>query len=109
MDPLVEAFQRINPTDHSLDGLPVTVVVVTFGIVLATTLVLRFAGRSWRAWHLPALSMVVAWWAGLNVGHSGFRSGQGVLSTLVLVLLLITTAPRALRAALVRAPPDGRG
>jgi hypothetical protein len=28
MDPVVEAFQRINPTDHSLDGLPVTVVVV---------------------------------------------------------------------------------
>jgi len=32
MDPIVEALQRMNPKDHSLDGMPVTVLVV--GVVL---------------------------------------------------------------------------
>lgn len=41
MDPLVDAFHQISPRDHSLDGLPVTVVLVGAVILVSTTLALR--------------------------------------------------------------------
>jgi len=78
------------------------------GIVLlvVTTLALRLTGRSWRAWHLPALSVLFAWWAGVNVGRSGLGSGAGVLSTVALLILLIEPVRRVIRAALVPAKRD---
>jgi hypothetical protein len=103
MDPLVEALHRgalLHPGDHSLDGLPVTVFVVGFIRLVATTLVLRRAGRSWKVWHVPAITILVLWWAGVNSGHSGFRSGAGVLWTLLLLAFLGAPMVKTLRAAL---------
>jgi hypothetical protein len=108
MDPLVDAFHRISPMDHSLDGLPLTVVVVAFVIVVATNVALRFTGRSWRTWYWPAIYVLTAWWAGVNIGHSGFGSGAGMLWTVVLILILIDPTRRLLRAALVPVNRDGR-
>lgn len=108
MDPLVEVFHRINPKDHSLDGMPVTVFVVACFVVVATALALRFAGRSWRVWYGPAILGVLLWWGGVNIGHSGFKSGNGLLWTFALVVFLIDKLPRTLRAALVPADRDGR-
>lgn len=82
MDPVVSAFHRINPTDHSLDGLPVTVIVVGFVVLVSTTLALRFTGRS------------------------GFGSAEGLLSTFALIV--IDPLWRTMRAALVPAKREGR-
>jgi hypothetical protein len=109
MDPLVEALHRgalLHPGDHSLDGLPVTVFVVGFVLLLATTLVLRRTGRSWKVWHVHAITILLVWWAGVNIGHSGFRSGAGILWTLVLMALLGGPMVKILRAAL---EPANRG
>jgi len=109
MDPLVDAFQRINPTDHSLDGLPVTVFITAVIVFVLSTLTLRFTGRSWRRWSTPALCVLYAWWAGVNVGHSGFGRGGGLLWTVLFLVLLLDAAPRAFRAALMPAKRDGWG
>lgn len=108
MDPLIEAFHRINPTDHSVDGLPVTFTIVAFVLLLVTSLVLRLMGRSWLAWHLPAVCVLFAWWAGVNVGRTGFGSGASMPSTVLLLVLLVASVPTAMRAALVPAKRDGR-
>ena len=108
MDPLVELFHRINPSDHSLDGLPVTVTVAGLVVLTGTTLALRLTGRSWQAWHLPALCVWFAWWAGVNVGRSGFGSGGAMISTFALLIILIEPVRRVIRAALVPVNRDGR-
>ena len=74
------------------------------GIVLlvVTTLALQLTGRSWRAWHLPALSVLFAWWAGVNVGRSGLGSGAGMLSTVALFILLPSPAATITAFARIR-------
>ena len=98
----------MNPRDHSLDGLPVTVVVVTFVVIVGTTLSLRFARRSWQAWYRPAVLVLLVWWAGVNVGHFGLGSRLRHDANLVLIALLIDPMRRTVRAALVPAKRDGR-
>ena len=106
MAPLVEAFHRINPMDHSLDGLPVTVTVAGLVVLVVTSLALRLTGRSCRTWHLPALAVWFALCAGLNVGRSGFK-GAGILSTATLLIILIEPVRMVIRAALVPVHRDG--
>jgi hypothetical protein len=110
MDPLVEALQRrvLQPGDHSLDGLPVTMFVVGLVLIVGTTLALRLTGRSYRKWHMPALCVFFAWWAGVNMGHSGFLRGGALLWTFALPLILADPFVRTLRAALVPVDPDAR-
>jgi hypothetical protein len=107
MDPLVEVFHRSRPMDHSLDGLPVTVTLVGLVGIVLTTLALRLTGRSWKVWHFSGLAVWAAWWAGTNVGRSGFR-GAGIMATVVLLVILIEPARMMLRAALVPVERNGR-
>jgi len=103
VDPIVEAFHRISPTDHSLDGLPVTILAVALVLVLATTAVLRWTGRSWQVWYVPAIGFVYVWWAGVNVGHFGFGNASTIVWTVLVVLFLVGPAWRTFRAVLAPA------
>jgi hypothetical protein len=106
---LVEALQRgrlLQPGDHSFDGLPVTVFVVGFVLLIVTSLALRWTGRSWRKWYLPGLYVLLAWWGGVNMGRYGLWSGPSLVWMVMLPLLLTDPLVRTLRAALVPVDRD---
>jgi hypothetical protein len=103
MDPLVELIQRLDtrhPYDHSLDGFPLTPVVVAFLGILGVALALGLTGRSWKLWYLPAMAVWFTWNAGIQVGRYGFWSLYGLIVMAGSVLVLFEPTRRTLRAAL---------
>lgn len=92
----------------SLDGMPLTVFVVGLVVIVGTTVALRWTGRSYRKWHMPALCVLFAWWAGVNMGHFGFWRGPAILWTFLLPLVLADPLVKTVRAALVPVDRDPR-
>jgi hypothetical protein len=103
MDPLVELIHRWDtrhPYDHSLDGFPLTPVVVALLCILGVSLALGLTGRSWKVWYRPAFAVWFAWIAGVEVGRHGLWSPLGILSTVLAASQLYAPAMRTLRAAM---------
>jgi len=100
MDQALARLFATRPGDHSLDGLPLSAMILFCAGILLVTVVLRLSGRSWRTWYRPANSVFLVWFSGIFLGHYGFESGAGKLGVIVGLGALTEPAVRLFRAAL---------